>query len=386
MVGCLRSTSTVSCPCRGSPACAAPRPATGSSCPPRVRTPTASGSLIALWELDPTGVRPARRLTRSAQGESSGTFLRDGSILFSSSPAGPVARRPTGARSTRTWPALWLLPAGGGEARPVAAPHGGVEAVRAAAAADVVLFALGGPPGRGGPRGGRGARAGADQGAASPRTCSTPSPSATGITTWARASGACSARSSPATPRRPSPTCGTWRRTPAPPSTRPTPTSPRTAPPSCTGWVRQDAAHAAVRGPRGHRPGDRRAANARRGRRLARRHPRLARRPRASRASASGPATWTTPSGRCCWSWTWRPAPRARSAATWAARWPHDLAWTPDGRALLVDRRPPGPRRRSCAWTRPTASLTVTSPRTARTRTWLARAGRHRPCSRFAPR
>src|SRR3954468_14764937 len=85
----------------------------------------------ALWELDPAGVRPARRLTRSAPGESTGTYLPDGSILFVSARPDP-ALAPERRDVYKDVAGLWLLPAGGGEARPVAAPHGGVEGVRAA--------------------------------------------------------------------------------------------------------------------------------------------------------------------------------------------------------------------------------------------------------------
>ncbi|MFN8622281.1 MAG: S9 family peptidase [Chloroflexota bacterium] len=94
----------------------------------------------ALWELDPAGERPARRLTRSAPGESAGTYLRDGSILFVSSRPDP-SLLPERREVYKDVPGLWLLPAGGGEARPVVAAHGGVEGVVAAADADVVLFA-----------------------------------------------------------------------------------------------------------------------------------------------------------------------------------------------------------------------------------------------------
>jgi dipeptidyl aminopeptidase/acylaminoacyl peptidase len=100
----------------------------------------------ALWELDPTGARPARRLTRSGQGESGGTFLRDGSILFSSSRPDP-SLAPDRREVYKDVAQLWLLPVAGGEARPVAAPHGGVESVHAAAAADVILFATAVHPG-----------------------------------------------------------------------------------------------------------------------------------------------------------------------------------------------------------------------------------------------
>src|SRR4051794_14910127 len=76
----------------------------------------------ALWEVDPTGRRPARRLTRSAKGESPAAFLPDGGLLFTSSRPDPQAKPDDDAP-----PALWLLPAGGGEARAVAVRPGGVQ-------------------------------------------------------------------------------------------------------------------------------------------------------------------------------------------------------------------------------------------------------------------
>ena len=45
----------------------------------------------AVWELDPAGRRPARRLTRGAKGESSPVFTADGDLLF-------VAARPDRGR------------------------------------------------------------------------------------------------------------------------------------------------------------------------------------------------------------------------------------------------------------------------------------------------
>ena len=68
----------------------------------------------ALWEVDPAGERPARRLTRSAPGESAPAWAPDGSLLFTS--ARPDPGRQGGRRPEA---ALWSLPAGGGEARPV---------------------------------------------------------------------------------------------------------------------------------------------------------------------------------------------------------------------------------------------------------------------------
>ena len=75
----------------------------------------------SLWELDPGGERAPRRLTRSSTGESSATFTPDGDLLFTSRRADPTAEKPTEDRT-----GLWLLPARGGEARPVAERPGGV--------------------------------------------------------------------------------------------------------------------------------------------------------------------------------------------------------------------------------------------------------------------
>ncbi|HEX3791054.1 MAG TPA: prolyl oligopeptidase family serine peptidase [Pseudonocardiaceae bacterium] len=89
----------------------------GLAMPDREQTRFAS----ALWEVDPTGTRPARRLTRSAEGESSAAFTPGGDLLF-------VSARPDPAVAAEDKPvsALWLQPAGGGDARVVAAPPGGL--------------------------------------------------------------------------------------------------------------------------------------------------------------------------------------------------------------------------------------------------------------------
>src|SRR5829696_4376945 len=50
--------------------------------------------VTALWEVDPTGERPARRLTRSAKGESGARFTPDGSLLFVSARPDPDAEEP----------------------------------------------------------------------------------------------------------------------------------------------------------------------------------------------------------------------------------------------------------------------------------------------------
>jgi hypothetical protein len=93
----------------------------------------------SLWELDPTGDARPRRLTRSAPGESAATFARDGSILFTSSRPDPDRAPDEGDDEEVS--GLWLLPAAGGEARLLAAPSGGVDAVIAARGADVIVYA-----------------------------------------------------------------------------------------------------------------------------------------------------------------------------------------------------------------------------------------------------
>ncbi|HEX5494649.1 MAG TPA: S9 family peptidase, partial [Mycobacteriales bacterium] len=98
-------------------------------------SPDTKKYLTALWEIDPDGHRPARRLTRSAAGESQPAFLPDGSLLFTST-------RPD-AESTEDKtdvPGLWVLPSGGGEARQVAARPGGIGALRVARDSGEVVF------------------------------------------------------------------------------------------------------------------------------------------------------------------------------------------------------------------------------------------------------
>nr|WP_246169333.1 alpha/beta fold hydrolase [Actinotalea subterranea] len=93
----------------------------------------------ALWEVYPTRAKPARRLTRSAQGESGAAFTPDGDLLFTSSR--PNADAPENSDKPLDKPALWVLPAGGGEARIVATSPGGVRDVRTARSSPAVVFA-----------------------------------------------------------------------------------------------------------------------------------------------------------------------------------------------------------------------------------------------------
>ncbi|HET6751196.1 MAG TPA: S9 family peptidase [Actinomycetes bacterium] len=100
----------------------------------------------ALWQLDPAGERPPRRLTRSAPGERDAAFLPDGSLLFTSTRKDPEAA-PDGDDDEVA--GLWLLPAGGGEARLVASTPAGVEAPQVARDAGTVAYRSGVHPGAG---------------------------------------------------------------------------------------------------------------------------------------------------------------------------------------------------------------------------------------------
>ena len=89
--------------------------------------------LTALWQVDPRGEAPAHRLTRGLTGESQPEFTATGDLLF-------VAKRATdGVEDDDATPAVWLLPAAGGEAHQIATRPGGVDTVRAARAAGTLL-------------------------------------------------------------------------------------------------------------------------------------------------------------------------------------------------------------------------------------------------------
>src|ERR671911_348645 len=97
-----------------------------------------TANVTASWEIDPAGERPARRLTRSAKGESSAAFLPDGSLLFASARPDPLS---PGNDADDAVPLLWLLPGGPGEARVVAKRPGGVGGIVVARDAGTVLVA-----------------------------------------------------------------------------------------------------------------------------------------------------------------------------------------------------------------------------------------------------
>ena len=86
----------------------------------------------SLWEVDPGGTAPARRLTRSSKGEAGPVFAADGTLLFTSARPDPDADDEDGPA------ALWALPTVG-EAYVAGSRPGGVSGVRVAGSTVLVL-------------------------------------------------------------------------------------------------------------------------------------------------------------------------------------------------------------------------------------------------------
>lgn len=97
----------------------------------------------ALHELDPAGGAAPRRLTRSASGESGAAFAPDGSLLFVSARPDPEG---DDDKDREDKPAVWLLPAGGGEAQVLSRPPGGVEALAVSRKDGAFVFAAASHP------------------------------------------------------------------------------------------------------------------------------------------------------------------------------------------------------------------------------------------------
>ncbi len=96
--------------------------------------------MSSIWRIDTAGELEPVRLTRSAEGEASPEFLPDGSLLFASKRPDPGAGKKD-AEASQDKPAVWLLPAVGGEARRIAAPGGGVTGLAAAAREQAFVYA-----------------------------------------------------------------------------------------------------------------------------------------------------------------------------------------------------------------------------------------------------
>lgn len=102
----------------------------------------------ALWEIDPAGAAMPRRLTRSADGESTARFLPDGGLLFTSARRDPDAKEDPSSDRKRI-AALWLLPPGGGEARLILTRSSDISTVSVASGSGDVAFVAGVHPGQG---------------------------------------------------------------------------------------------------------------------------------------------------------------------------------------------------------------------------------------------
>lgn len=91
-----------------------------------------TGYTTSLWEVDPRGEAPARRLTRGAKGEGGAAFTRDGDLLF------VAARAEAGISQDDAKAALWRLPAAGGEAHVLVRRPGGISGVLTARCGETV--------------------------------------------------------------------------------------------------------------------------------------------------------------------------------------------------------------------------------------------------------
>ena len=96
--------------------------------------------LSSIWRIDTAGDSKPARLTRSAEGEASPEFLPDGSLLFASKRPDPEAGKKD-AEASKDKPAVWLLPAAGGEASRIAVPGGGVVGLATAADKQAFVYA-----------------------------------------------------------------------------------------------------------------------------------------------------------------------------------------------------------------------------------------------------
>ncbi len=95
-------------------------------CPVQTLNKERTKYVTSLWEVDPDGEKPPRRLTRSVNGESGPAFLPNGDLLFVSKRSELVKDVPDAKLPDDETTALWLLPATGGEATFVAQAAGDI--------------------------------------------------------------------------------------------------------------------------------------------------------------------------------------------------------------------------------------------------------------------
>lgn len=110
-------------------------------------SPDGKRYLWALWEVDPLGARGPRRLTAPSVGGPGPAFLPDGRLLFTAARPQPLDEPEADPARDEDVPALWLLPAGPGEARRVHARAAAVEQVRVARDSGTVVLASAAFPG-----------------------------------------------------------------------------------------------------------------------------------------------------------------------------------------------------------------------------------------------
>jgi dipeptidyl aminopeptidase/acylaminoacyl peptidase len=102
--------------------------------PVQTLSPDGTRFVTSLWEMPADGSAPARRLTFSEKGEAQPAFLPDGSLVFASARTDPTVAKDEAQGH------VWVLPAGAGEARPVLAVPGGVDALVAASGAATIAI------------------------------------------------------------------------------------------------------------------------------------------------------------------------------------------------------------------------------------------------------
>ena len=96
--------------------------------------PDSTRFVTSLWEVTTDGEHEPRRLTFSEKGETSPSFLPDGSLVFVSGRTDPTVKEDE-AESR-----LWLLHSGGGEARTLVSVPGGVRSLATARTADALVI------------------------------------------------------------------------------------------------------------------------------------------------------------------------------------------------------------------------------------------------------
>jgi dipeptidyl aminopeptidase/acylaminoacyl peptidase len=105
-------------------------------CSVQTLSPDRTTFQTSLWDVDPVGGRAARRLTRSAAGESAPAFTPTGDLLF-------ISKRPDEEKSKDAVAdqvhSLWSLPAAGGEPRQLASAPGALTGVYVASGAGTVV-------------------------------------------------------------------------------------------------------------------------------------------------------------------------------------------------------------------------------------------------------